>query len=280
MYLVAGATGNVGAELVRALAGDGEPVRALTRTAGRDWPAGTEEVVGDLNDPASLSGALEGIRGAFLLSGYADMPGLLARIAGAGAKHVVLLSSSSLTGSDLDNAVAEYHGDSERVVRESGLDWTFLRPNSFMSNTLQWAPQLAAGDVVRERFADVALSVVDPYDVAAVAAVALTSDGHAGKAYRLSGPEALRAADRVRILGDALGRQLELRALGNDEARADMAESGIPEKYIRAFFSFFVDGTVDETTVHPDVAAVLGRPPRSFADWCTEHAAAFGMKTL
>lgn len=275
MYLVAGATGNVGSELVRALAGAGEPVRALTRTAGRDWPDGVEEVVGDLNDPASLSSALEGIRGAFLLSGYADMPGLLDRIGRAGAERVVLLSSSSVTGTDLDNAVAEYHLDSERVVRESGVGWTFLRPNSFMSNTLQWAPQLAAGDVVRERFAEVPISTIDPYDVAAVAAAALTSDGHAGKAYRLSGPEALRPADRIRILGEALGRKLELRALTDDEARAEMAESGMPEKYIRAFFSFFADGTVDETTVHSDVADVLGRPARTFAGWFQAHADAF-----
>lgn len=275
MYLVAGATGNVGSELVRALAGAGEPVRALTRTAGRDWPDGVEEVVGDLNDPASLSGGLDGIRGAFLLSGYADMPGLLDRIGRAGAERVVLLSSSSVTGSDLDNAVAEYHLDSERTVRESGLGWTFLRPNSFMSNTLQWAPQLAAGDVVRERFAEIAISTIDPYDVAAVAAAALTSDGHAGQAYRLSGPEALRPADRLRILGEALGRKLELRALDDDEARAEMVESGMPEKYIRAFFSFFADGTVDETTVHPDTAEVLGRRPRSFADWSAAHVQAF-----
>jgi uncharacterized protein YbjT (DUF2867 family) len=275
MYLVAGATGNVGSELVRALAGAGEAVRALTRTAGRDWPDEVEEVVGDLNDPASLSGALEGIRGAFLLSGYADMPGLLDRIARAGAERVVLLSSSSVTGTELDNAVAEYHLDSERVVRESGVGWTFLRPNSFMSNTLQWAPQLAAGDVVRERFAEVAISTIDPYDVAAVAAAALTSDGHAGRAYRLSGPDALRPADRLRILGEVLGRKLELRALTDDEARAEMTESGMPDKYIRAFFSFFADGTVDETTVQPDVAEVLGCPARTFAAWCETHADAF-----
>jgi uncharacterized protein YbjT (DUF2867 family) len=275
MYLVAGATGNVGSELVRALAGAAEPVRALTRTAGRDWPDGVEEAVGDLNDPESLSGALDGIRGAFLLSGYADMPGLLDRIRTAGAEHVVLLSSSSVTGTDLDNAVAEYSLDSERVVRESGVAWTFLRPNSFMSNTLQWAPQLAAGDVVRERFADVPVSTVDPYDVAAVAAVALTSGGHAGTAYRLSGPEALRPADRLRVLGDMLGRKLQLRALSDDEARAEMTASGMPEKYIRAFFSFFADGTVDETTVHADVAEVLGRPARTFAEWCEAHAGAF-----
>lgn len=275
MYLVAGATGNVGSELVRALAGAGEPVRALTRTAGRDWPDGAEEVVGDLNDPASLSGALDGIRGAFLLSGYADMPGLLDRIARAGAERVVLLSSSSVTGTDLDSAVAAYHLESEQVVRDSGLGWTFLRPNSFMSNTLGWAPQLAAGDVVTERFADVAISTIDPFDVAAVAAAGLTSEGQDEKAYRLSGPEALRPADRLRILGDALGRKLELRALSDDEARAEMTESGMPEKYIRSFFSFFADGTVDETTVQPDVAEVLGRPARTFAEWCGAHADPF-----
>jgi uncharacterized protein YbjT (DUF2867 family) len=96
-------------------------------------------------------------------------------------------------------------------VRESGVGWTFLQPDSFMSNTLQWVPQLRAGDVVRAPFAGVRIATIDPYDVAAVAAAALTTGDHAGRSYRLSGPESLLPADRVAILGRVLGRDLTSR---------------------------------------------------------------------
>jgi uncharacterized protein YbjT (DUF2867 family) len=174
----------------------------------------------------------------------------------------------------MDNAVARYHILAERAVRESGLDWTFLHPHSFMSNTLRWAPQLAAGDVVRDAFPDVAISTIDPADVAAVSAEALTADGHAGRTYRLSGPEALKPADRLRILAGVLGRDLRFEGQSNEEARAEM-EAAMPTEYVDAFFSFFVDRTIDETTVHPTVEEVLGRPPRTFEQWAVAHADAF-----
>jgi uncharacterized protein YbjT (DUF2867 family) len=155
MYLVTGATGNAGGELVRALAAAGEPVRALVRDAGRaNLPAGVDVVEGDLNRPESVASALGGVRGAFLLAGYDRMPDTLAELRRAGVERVVLLSASSVLSTDEDNAVSAYHRASEAAVRESGLAWTFLRPHTFMSNALRWIEQLRAGDVVREAFGD------------------------------------------------------------------------------------------------------------------------------
>lgn len=273
MILVTGATGNVGGELVRALAAAGEPVRALVR-GDADLPSGVDAFVGDLNRPDTLDDAFTGVRGIHLLAGYDDMQGFLARAKSAGVERVVLQSSSSVPTGDMDNAVARYHILAERAVRESGLDWTFLHPHSFMSNTLRWKPQLAAGDVVRDAFGDVAISTIDPYDVAAVSARALTADGHAGRTYRLSGPQALKPADRVRILAGVLGRDLRFEGQSNEEARAEM-EAAMPKQYADAFFSFFVDGTIDETTVHPTVEEVLGRTPSTFEQWAVAHASAF-----
>jgi uncharacterized protein YbjT (DUF2867 family) len=275
MFLVSGATGNVGGELVRALASAGEQVRALTR--GDDpsvWPPGVEVVTGDLNQPDSLSSALGGARGVFLLSGYANMPGLLSEIAGAGAARVVLLSSGAVVGGDTANAVVRYNMISEEAVLESGAPWTILRPSGFYANALQWVPQLRAGDIVHEAFADVPIAAIDPLDIAAVAALALTVPGHDGATYRLTGPEPILPADRVRILAGILGRELQLEPLTNAEAKEQMSAS-MPAEYAEAFFSFFVDGTYDDSVVHPTVQQLLGRQPRTFEQWAHAHADAF-----
>ncbi|MFI7229313.1 NAD(P)H-binding protein [Nonomuraea angiospora] len=275
MILVTGATGNVGSELVAALASAGRPVRALVRDPHRaTLPAGAEPVTGDLNRPESLAGALDGAQGLFLMPGYADMPGLLALARDAGVRHVVLLSGGSAALEDLGNAVSRYMTLSERAVRESGLAWTFLRPRSFMSNALRWLPQLEAGDVVRVPFAGVPVAAVDPYDIAAVAARALLSGEHEGLIHELTGSRALLPADQVAVLARVLGRDLRCEGLTNSQARAEM-EAGMPVEYVDAFFQFFVDGTLDETTVHPTVENVLGRPPRTFEQWAQDHADAF-----
>jgi uncharacterized protein YbjT (DUF2867 family) len=273
MILVTGATGNIGSELVRALARSGEPVRALVRSA-RPGDNGVEYVTGDLNEPDSMGSALASVRGLFLLPGYQGMSGTLAQAEIAGVEHVALVSSSSIDGGEPGNAVTKYMMDSEQAVRDSGLPWTFLRSYGFMSNALQWLPQLQAGDMVRAPWPDVPIAVIDPHDIAAVAAVALTSPGHAGRAYTLSGPEPLRPADRVAILGEVLGRPLTFEAQPDDEARAEMSKA-MPAEYVAAFFRFYSGGTLDESRVRPDVRDVTGRPPRTFHDWSQAHAAAF-----
>ena len=275
MILVTGATGNSGGAVVRALSRSGERVRAVVRDATRaSLPTGVELAVGDLNQPGTLVPHLEGVTAAFLLSGYEGLEETLANMQRAGVQRVVLLSSSSAPTGDETNAVARYHIESERAVRQSGLAWTFLQPNTFMTNTFQWLPQLRHGDVVRAPFPDVRVATIDPEDIGAVAAVALASDASDGRAYRLSGPEALTPADRVAILADVLGRELRFDGQSNEEARAEMTAT-MPADYVDAFFRFFVDGDLDESVVLRTVQEVTGRPPRSFKAWAAEHAGAF-----
>jgi uncharacterized protein YbjT (DUF2867 family) len=273
--LVAGATGNIGGELVRALAAAGVPVRALVReTAPAGLPPDVDAVAGDLDRPDSLRAALDGAEAAFLLPGFSDMPGVMGRVRDAGVRRVVLLSGGSAEAGDRDDAVTRYMRDSEAAVRGGGVAWTILRPSGFMSNTLQWAESVRAGDVVRAPFAGVPIAVIDPYDIAAVAAVALLRGGHEGRALRLTGPDALLPADRARILGEVLGREIRFEGQPDDEAHAEMSAS-MPAEYVEAFFSFYVDGKLDESVVLPTVAEVCDRPPRSFALWAAEHAGAF-----
>jgi uncharacterized protein YbjT (DUF2867 family) len=275
MILVTGATGNAGGGVVRGLLELGAEVRGLVRPGSESkLPTGIEAAAGDLNDPASVGQALGDVDAVFLLSGYDGIEQGLAEMREAGVDRVVLLSSSGAPTGDLTNAVARYHILSERAVRDSGLAWTFLQPNSLMSNAFRWLPQLADGDVIHGPFADVPIATIDPDDLGAVAATALTTSNHEGRTYRLSGPEALRPAEQVAILAETTGRDLRFEAQSDEEARAEM-EAAMPKKYVDAFFSFFVDGTVDETTVLPTVREILGREPGTFEQWASAHAKEF-----
>jgi uncharacterized protein YbjT (DUF2867 family) len=275
VILVTGATGNVGAEVVRALAAAGHPVRALTRdpSAAR-LPAGVIAAGGDLSAPESLDRVFDDVTAVFLLAGYPDAPGLLARMADAGVRRVVLLSTGAVVGGDLDNYVVRFNVVSEAAVRDSALSWTVLRPSGFMSNALRWRPQLQAGDTVREPFADLPVAVIDPFDIGVVAARALTEQEHAGRSYRLTGPQALRPAERLAILGEALGRDLRLVPQSDQEARAAMSEV-MPPPLVDAFFAFARGGTYLDDQVTSTTGDLLGRPPRTFRDWAHAHAGDF-----
>jgi len=272
--LVTGTTGNAGGAVVRALAEEGIAVKALVRREA-DLPAGVTAVQGDLNRPDTFVESLEGVSGIFLLSGYERTGELLANARAAGVERIVLLSSSAVTGTSTANAIAEYHLAAEAAVRDSGLEWTFLRPNTFMSNTLRWLDQLRAGDVVRVQFPDVPISTIHPADIADVAVAALTEDDHSGRSYRLTGPVALRPAEQVEILGQALGRRLVAYELSRSESHDELA-AAMPAQYASAIESFFGDGIVDETSVTTTVATVTGHPPRTLQEWVRENAGLFG----
>ncbi len=275
VILVSGSTGNVGGELVRLLAAGGHPVRGLVRSLGRsELPLGVDSAAGDLNRPETLAAPLAGVRGLFLLSGYKDMPGILGEARRAGVERVVLLSGRSATLDPSNDAITHYIVGSENAVHESGIAWTMLRPCGFMSNALQWAAQIRSEGVVHAAFAGVRTASIDPFDIAAVAARALRGPGHGGRVYNLSGPESLLAADRVRILAEVLDRPIRFQAQNDAEAWAEMSQS-MPAEYVRAFFSFFSEGKLDESAVFPTVQEVTGQPPHTFEQWATAHAAAF-----
>jgi uncharacterized protein YbjT (DUF2867 family) len=271
--LVTGTTGNAGGAVVRALAAKGVPAKALVRHEV-ELPDGVEPVQGDLNRPDTFADSLAGVSGIFLLSGYDRVEELLANAVQAGVERIALLSSSSVAGTDTANAIARYHLAAESAVRDSGLEWTFLRPNTFMSNTLRWLDQLRAGDVVRLQFPEVPISTIHPGDIADVAVAALTEDGHARTAYRLSGPVALKPAEQLAILAEAIGRPLEPYEMTRAESHDDLF-AAMPAQYAEAIESFFGDGTIDETTVTTAVADITGHAPRNLQDWTRENAALF-----
>lgn len=270
--LITGATGNAGGAVVQSLAEQGIPGRALLRSETA-LPSGIEPVYGDLNKPDTFVDALTGVTGIFLLSGYDRLEELLANAVSAGVRKAVVLSSSSLDG-ELTNAVAAYHHATEEAVRAAGLDWTFLRPNSFMSNTLRWLDQLRAGDEVRVQFPDVPVSTIHPRDIADVAVAALQGSSD-GEVLRLTGPVALTPVEQVAILGEGLGRTLTAYPMSRSETH-DALLASMPAPYATAIESFFGDGTIDETTVTDTVTTITGRAPRTLQTWVQENAGLFG----
>jgi uncharacterized protein YbjT (DUF2867 family) len=274
MILVTGATGNAGGAVVRALVARGEEVRGLVRSANAVLPNGAETAVGDLDRPESMTEALAGARALFLLSGYRDMPGVLAQARSAGVERVVLLSGGAAVATDVGNPISQYMIRSEEAVREAGLGWTILRPYEFMSNSLRWSAQVRSGDVVRAPFADVSVAVVDPRDIAETAVTALVDGGDEGGSYRLSGPQSLLPEERVRMLAEALGRDLRFEAQSDDEARAEMSKS-MPREYVDAFIGFYVDGWIDESAVLATVEEITGHKPGTFEQWAFDHVDSF-----
>jgi uncharacterized protein YbjT (DUF2867 family) len=274
VILVTGATGNVGGEVVHALVARGQPVRAVARNpANADFPDGVDVAAADLAAPETLPAALAGVRQVFLLGGFAT-PELLQTLDRAGVEHVVLLTSRCVVGGRPDNAVTRMWLDGEAAVRDSGLQWTILRPSGFHSNALRWLSQLQQGDVVRAPWPDVPIASIDPADIAAVAATVLTEPGHSHTAPSLSGPEPLTPGDQVATLAGVLRRPLRYEPLTDEDARIRM-QADKPPAFVDALFRFFTDGEFDDSAVVATVDELTGRPPRTFEAWARDHAPAF-----
>lgn len=141
---------------------------------------------------------------------------------------------------------------------------------AFISNTFRWRDQILAGEAVVEPFAADAAATVDPADIAAVAAVAMTGREQDGEVLAVTGPEALSPSERVRMLGDVLGRDLEMVELTPDRAREHLVEQ-MPATYATAFAEFYLNGILNESEVSPTVAEVVGRPPARYTDWLARH---------
>ncbi|MEU8717203.1 NAD(P)H-binding protein [Streptomyces sp. NPDC048663] len=280
MIVVTGATGNVGRPLVAALAAAGERVTAVSRgIAPTDLPDGVVRARADLAEPESLRPALDGAGALFLHDGGTGGHGLDARAVlavarDAGVARVVLLSSQAVA----TRPESPSHGGAMRAVedavRGSGLAWTVLRAGGFASNAFAWAGSVRAERTVAAPFGDVGIPVVDPADLAEVAAVALRKDEHTGRTYELNGPAAVTPRQQAAAIGAALGEPVRFVELTRDAARARMA-AFMPEAVVETTLAVLGEPTAGELRLSPDVEAVLGRAPGTFAGWARRNAGAF-----
>lgn len=281
MLLVTGATGHIGRELVRELDAAGAPCRVLVRDLARaaGLPESAERAVGDLGEPATLEGAFDGIERVFLLVpgiGLEHTENALAAAREAGVRRIVHLSSYAVIHDPLP-AMGRWHHEREELVRGCGIPATILRPTGFATNAFDWLPTLRDGGYVLDPVGPGRAAPIDPADIAAVAALVLTEDGHEGREYLLTGGETFTVAEQVRILAGAIGRDIEVRPVATPaEAVRFRYPHGAPPALAEALVEGLALMRADTVGVRSDtVRRLLGREPRTFADWCARNAHKF-----
>lgn len=282
MIVVTGATGNVGRPLVQALAAAGQEVTAVSRTASADSSPGTGPVRhyrADLASPGSLRPALDGAAALFLHDTGAgahllDAQDIIDAAKAGGVERIVLLSSQGVTTRPRSPSHGGVGRSLEEAVQRSGADWTILRPGGFASNAYAWAESVRTRRTVAAPFGDVGLPVIDPADIAEVAATALHEDGHAGRAYELTGPALTTPRQRAQAIAEVLGEPIAFTEQSRDEARSLMRQF-MPEAVVDTTLTILGRPTPAEQRISPTTEQLLGRPARTFTEWVTRNIEAF-----
>jgi uncharacterized protein YbjT (DUF2867 family) len=279
MILITGATGRVGGATVQYLSRRGLALRALIRSpsqAASVAAPGVETVIADLAEPHSLDAALEDVDAALLVSPLdprqVELQGNFIEAAKrAGHVHIVKVSG---LGTALDSPVrsGRWHAQIEKHLEESGLQFTHLRPPFFMQNILRFAPVIRANNEFVGALQQGKVAMIDIHDIAAVAGTILTTDDHAGKACVLTGPEALSYQEVARRISRILGRKVTYKDIPLEAMRERLRASGMPEWHVEVQIDFSTALSAGQAaTVNNVVAAVTGRPPRTFERFFQEH---------
>ncbi|MFF3090997.1 SDR family oxidoreductase [Streptomyces nojiriensis] len=278
MIVVTGATGNIGRPLTQELVEAGQQVTAVSRHTAT-VPDGARHVVADLAEPAGLRPALAGAKALFLLlsgdlhSAGASPADIIDEAAASGVRRIVLLSTLGVVTRPLGPTRIAMRS-LEDALRESGLKWTVLRPGGFASNALWWAESVRAQRVVAAPFGDVGVPIIDPADIAAVAAACLLDDRHTHGVYELTGPKVITPRQQAEAISAALGSPVRFHELTRGEAKAAMTRS-MPAELADDTLEILGSPSPAELRVSPDVQRVVGRAPRPFAEWATRNVAAF-----
>ncbi len=280
MILITGASGNVGREVLKQIAATGEQVRAAFQSVGKASiaPSGVDIVTMDYNQPETLQKALKGVERVFLVGPPTpNLPALerkaVDEIKRSEARYVVKLSAMGGRGA----IFPRQHADSEDYIKSSGLTYTFLRPNGFMQNFINYnAATINTQNAFYGSQGDGQVSHIDIRDIAAVAVKTLTGNGHEGKAYTLTGPEALSNARVAEILSEDTGREINYVDLPTERFKEALIGAGLPEWSADALVDlqqFYRAGKASEVT--GEVEQLLGRRPISFEQFSRDYAQAF-----
>ncbi len=280
MILITGASGNVGKEVLRQIVQTGARVRAAFQSASKaaTAPSGIEVVTMDYNQPQTMQAALKGVDRVFLVGPPAANLPVLERkavdeIRQSGVRQIVKLAAMG----GRESTFARQHAESEDYIKSTGVPYTFVRANGFMQNLVNYnAGTINAQNAFYGCQGDGKVSHIDLRDVAAVAVKVLTDDGHQGKAYSLTGPEALSNAQIAQILSDDLGREISYVDLPPAQFKQALLAAGVDEWSADALIDLqrlYREGKA--ATVTRDVEQVLGRKPLTFEQFSRDYASAF-----
>ena len=282
MILITGSTGLIGSEVLRRLSEAGIPARALTRDLNKAQKMpGVTWVAGDLGKPETLPAAFEGAKTLFLLTHYLeDMVELqhnaIAAARAAGVSYVVKVSAFAAS-THSKAPIGRWHYQVEKELQDSGLAWTILRPHHFMQNLLAQSEYVITEGVIYSASGDGKIPYVDGRDVAAVAVVTLTTPGHFGKKYVLTGSEAISYRQAAGIIGGVIGKPVRFVDESPDEARARRVREGLPPAVIESALAIaaYQRAGGKTVTITSTIADLTGRPPRTVAEFVREHASYF-----
>lgn len=282
MILVVGATGTNGREVVKVLSQRGATVRALVRDpnkAGDLKLPGVETVPGDLGDVTSLDAALRGIEKAFIVTAVDQRSPQWFRNFFDAAKraktqHIVKFSAMGAVHGTTE--IPRQHGQSDQWLKETGIPYTILQPNSFFQNMLWAAPTIKDHGAFYLPLRDGRQSLIDVRDIAAVSAEVLTKPGHEGKTYELTGSESLSYRDVAEVLSKVLGKSVKYVDVPPSAAHEAMLKNGMPAwnaAAVNAFYGEFASGSYAYTT--DAVQRITGKAPVTFEQFAREYASVF-----
>jgi uncharacterized protein YbjT (DUF2867 family) len=281
VILITGATGAVGSAAVRSLARKpGVHVRAAVHARpGEVQAANIEAVPVDFGRPETLRAAAEGVDAALMITPPAPNQAVLASqlleaLKTAGIPRLVRLSVMGADGS-ISGAFFREHAETERQIRESGIPCTFLRASGFMSNFITFFRPDRQGNL-RLPSGEGAVSFIDPRDIGEVAARVLTTGGHDGAAYTLTGPEAITLQEVAAAISSATGNPCRYLDIPEDAMRQEMLAMGVPPPMVEGILeTFSVQREGKMSLVTPAVQDLTGHPARSIHDFARDHAAAW-----
>jgi uncharacterized protein YbjT (DUF2867 family) len=285
MILVTGGTGTIGRSLVQLLKHRGVDFKVMARkeeTCASLREHGIQGVIGDFTKSNTWGPALRGIKTLFLLTvANPDMETVegdfLEGARKAGVQKVVRLSAMG-ANPHAASPLARIHGQCELRLEKCGLDWTILRPTMFMQNFApMYGPSVAATSTLYAPAGEARIPFVDTRDIAAAASIVLTSEGHEGFVYELTGGEALTYAQVSELLSAKLGRIIKFVDVPDDAAYQSILNMGGTPWFAHGLISLFHIFKANGLTAvaQGTVARLIGRHPRTIGDYLQEHLKAF-----